>query len=136
MTKLGPEYGQIRLFRSRFIISPTGSEIKYHELLHRTGDPDHRYHRGEDTNSGWILIRPGITTKLFLTLSATIFVVIGVLLWWVNWSFDRGFIRYVNGEEERRAEIVASFLEDQYSLTVFGSLFAARIAICARLLAN
>ena len=62
------------------------------------------------------LIKPGITTKLFLTLITTIFVVIGVLLWWVSWSFDRGFIRYVNREDERRAEIVASFLEGQYRL--------------------
>jgi two-component system sensor histidine kinase BaeS len=65
---------------------------------------------------GGQLIRPGITTKLFLTLIATIFVVIGVLLWWVNWSFDRGFVRYINLEDERRTDIVAIFLEDQYRL--------------------
>ena len=56
-----------------------------------------------------------IRYKLFGTLLAAVVVVIVGMFFLIHWSFNRGFLNYVNGEETKRLESLAIHLQETYS---------------------
>jgi two-component system sensor histidine kinase BaeS len=52
--------------------------------------------------------------KLFATLLAAVLVVVVGMFFLVHWSFDRGFLNYVNTVELKRLESLAQDLQDAY----------------------
>ena len=58
----------------------------------------------------------GITYRLFLAiLTATVLAVICMFLI-MQWSIDRGFLRYVNSLEQKRFALLVSRLEESYAI--------------------
>ncbi len=66
--------------------------------------------------TGWIvkLWRPGITGKLFLAIFATCIVLLISMHWAVRISFERGFIDYKRGNEQRLT-MLSDALSEQYA---------------------
>lgn len=61
------------------------------------------------------MLKMSIRSKLFITLlTATGVVVIGMFAL-IQWSFDRGFLNYVNALEQQRLESLVTTLESVYS---------------------
>jgi two-component system, OmpR family, sensor histidine kinase BaeS len=60
-------------------------------------------------------VKISITYRLFLAiLTATVVAVVCMFLI-MQWSIDRGFLRYVNGLEQKRIALLASWLEESYA---------------------
>ncbi|MEN8135913.1 MAG: ATP-binding protein [Thermodesulfobacteriota bacterium] len=56
-----------------------------------------------------------IRYKLFATLLAAVIVVIVGMFFLVHWSFDRGFLNYVNTVEAKRLDSLAEHLQEAYA---------------------
>lgn len=56
-----------------------------------------------------------IRYKLFATLLASVIVVVVGMFFLIHWSFDRGFLNYVNTVEVKRLDSLASHLQDAYA---------------------
>lgn len=58
-----------------------------------------------------------IKYKLMLTMVATVVVVVGIMLLLTKWSFDRGFMHYVNSVERDMYSNLVNMLADEYRST-------------------
>ncbi len=56
-----------------------------------------------------------IFPKLFLSFSMSFLVVIGLILFVVQWRFQQDLTRYINNIETNQLEIFASELEEYYA---------------------
>lgn len=61
------------------------------------------------------MIRLNLTHKLFITLLTAVCLSLAVMLILVQYSFDRGFLNYVNKVEARRIALLAENLERAYA---------------------
>jgi two-component system sensor histidine kinase BaeS len=59
-------------------------------------------------------MKVGIKYRLFLSMLAATAAVVLCMWLIVQWSIDRGFLRYVNTLEQERLEILATDLEQAY----------------------
>lgn len=59
-------------------------------------------------------MRFNIKYKLFLTLLLTTFVVVGSMVILARWSFERGFLEYINQLEQETHEKLVTQLQDNY----------------------
>jgi two-component system sensor histidine kinase BaeS len=57
----------------------------------------------------------GITHRLFLAILAAAFLAVICMFLIMQWSLDRGFLRYVKGLEETRLSRLAEMLEENYA---------------------
>ena len=56
-----------------------------------------------------------IKYKLFATLLAAVLIVVVGMFFLIHWSFDRGFLNYVNTVESKRLDSLAQNLQEAYS---------------------
>ena len=56
-----------------------------------------------------------IRYKLFVTLLAAVVVVVVGMFFLIHWSFDRGFLNYVNTVETKRLDSLAVNLQEAYA---------------------
>ena len=56
-----------------------------------------------------------IKYKLFATLLAAVLVVVVGMFFLIHWSFDRGFLNYVNTVESKRLDSLAQHLQEAYA---------------------
>lgn len=56
-----------------------------------------------------------IKHKLFATLFLTGVITALAMFWFLQWNFDRGFLKYVNSQDVERLEAVADLLADEYA---------------------
>ena len=61
------------------------------------------------------MLKIGIRYRLFLAMLAATVVVVGCMYLIVQWSFNRGFLQYVNTLEEERLESLAGELQQAYA---------------------
>ena len=60
-------------------------------------------------------MRWGVTTKFFVVILLSNLLVLGALVWLMQWSFDRSLLGYVNKRERRQVEVLAQQLERRYA---------------------
>lgn len=60
-------------------------------------------------------MRLGITQRLFLTITAAALLSVVSLVLIMQWSLDRGFLRYVNNQERAGLTRLAGLLEERYA---------------------
>ena len=63
------------------------------------------------------MLKLKIRHKLFLTLFITSALVAGGLFFFLQWSFDRGFLNYINSQELRQLDVMAEELATFYRKT-------------------
>jgi two-component system sensor histidine kinase BaeS len=57
----------------------------------------------------------GITYRMFLAILTATFLAVVCMFLIMQWSIDRGFLRYVNSMEEKRITRLAGLLEESYA---------------------
>ena len=72
------------------------------------------------------LLRPGISAKLILSIVGLTTVLLSATLLLARWSFERGFLEYVNTVEQRRLDQAATTLADFYATTGSWALLTPR----------
>ena len=63
----------------------------------------------------WIKSDMKIFPKLFLASSMSFLVVIGLMLFVIQWRFEQDLTRYINNIENNQLEVFASELEEYYA---------------------
>ena len=58
----------------------------------------------------------GIRYKLFFTLLLTTLVVVSGMMLFVQWSLDRGFVRYINTRELQQLQPLVDVLQNEYAI--------------------
>src|SRR6266542_3946220 len=57
----------------------------------------------------------GITYRMFLAILTATFLAVVCMFLIMQWSIDRGFLRYVNSLEQKRITRLAELLEESYA---------------------